>query len=289
MGTVFLQHCLHSHLIMLLLTSVALLGSGCLAELVLPRGHVMAGRMPYNSPFFHYNGFHNGMINHHLLRSGYHIADPRFGMFNTLPFRAGHPIAPTMGPIMGHPFHALPPQPYTSAHNMVPIAAAVHDPTFVSKNGEVEHVVKGIHAETAIKNIHGVTKREAEPMVDGVHARTALKTMPITTGMISPTMGHANVYSGYPMTYGTGIVNNMPFRTNHIAPTMAHSIAPTMTHSMLHPFHAGQPMVRTIAPSSHTGSIISHSGIHGINTGIHGTTSGLHGITTGLHGFPRMA
>merc|ERR1712212_1401626 len=281
MGTVFLQHCLHSHLIMLLLTAVAFLASGCLAELVLPQGHVMAGRMPYNSPFFHYNGFHNGMINHHLLRSGHHVADPRFGMVNTLSFRAGHPIAPTMGPIMGHPFHALPPQPYTSAHNMVPIATAVHDPTYVSKNGEVEHVVKGIHAETAIKNIHGVTKREAEPMVDGVHARTALNTMPITTGIISPTLGHANVYSGYPMTYGTGIVNSMPFRTNHIAPTM--------THSMLHPFHAGQPMVRTIAPSSHTGSIISHSGIHGINTGIHGTTSGLHGINTGLHGFPRMA
>merc|ERR1712055_1120623 len=217
MGTVFLQHCLHSHLIMLLLTALALLASGCLAELVLPRGHVMAGRMPYNSPFFHYNGFHNGMINHHLLRSGHHVADPRFGMVNTLPFRAGHPIAPTMGPIMGHPFHALPPQPYTSAHNMVPIATAVHDPTFVSKNGEVEHVVKGIHAETAIKNIHGVTKREAEPMqvkVDGVHARTALNTMPIMTGMISPTMGH----SGFPMTYG----HHMPFRPSHIAPTMAH-------------------------------------------------------------------
>merc|ERR1712212_1186629 len=204
MGTVFLQHCLRSHLIMLLLTALALLASGCLAELVLPRGHVMAGRMPYNSPFFHYNGFHNGMINHHLLRSSHHVADPRFSMVNTLPFRAGHPIAPTMGPIMGHPFHALPLQPYTSAHNMVPIATAVHDPTYVSKNGEVEHVVKGIHAETAIKNIHGVTKREAEPMVDGVHARTAVNTMPITTGMISPTMGHAiaNVYSGYPMTHG---------------------------------------------------------------------------------------
>merc|ERR1711990_235023 len=282
MGTVFLQHCLHSHLIMLLLTSVALLASGCLAELVLPRGHVMAGQMPYNSPFFHYNGFHNGMINHHLLRSGHHVADPRFGMVNTLPFRAGHPIAPTMDPIMGHPFHALPPQPYTSGHNMVPIATAVHDPTYVSKNGEVEHVVKGIHAETAIKNIHGVTKREAEPMevkVDGVHARTALNTMPIMTGMISPTMGHANIHhSVFPMTYGTGIVNNMPFRTSHMAPTMAHSIAPTMTHSMLHPFHAGQPMVRTVAPSNHIGSIIHHSGIHGVNTGIHGITSGLHGF-----------
>merc|ERR1712212_923897 len=279
MGTVFLQHCLHSHLIMLLLTALALLASGCLAELVLPRGHVMAGRMPYNSPFFHYNGFHNGMINHHLLRSGHHVADPRFGMVNTLPFRAGHPIAPTMGPIMGHPFHALPPQPYTSAHNMVPIATAVHDPTFVSKNGEVEHVVKGIHAETAIKNIHGVTKREAEPMevkVDGVHARTALNTMPV---MISPNMGHANIHhSGFPMTYGTGIVNNMPFRTHHMAPTMAHSIAPTMTHSMLHPFHAGQPMVRTVAPNNHIGSIIPHSGIHGVNTGIHGITSGFHGF-----------
>merc|ERR1711970_415139 len=252
---------------MLLLTAVALLASGCLAELVLPRGHVVAGQM-------HYNSFHNGMINHHLLRSGHHVADPRFGMVNTLPFRAGHPIAPTMGPIMGHPFHALPPQPYTSAHNMVPIATAVHDPTFVSKNGEVEHVVKGIHAETAIKNIHGVTKREAEPMVDGVHARIALNTMPITTGMISPAMGHANVYSGYPMTYGTSIVNNMPFRTNHIA----HSIAPTVTHSMLHPFHAGQPMVRTIAPNNHIGSIIPHSGFHGVNTGIPGITSGLHGF-----------
>merc|ERR1711990_1223087 len=249
MGTVFLQHCLHSHLIMLLLTSVALLASGCLAELVLPRGHVMAGQMPYNSPFFHYNGFHNGMINHHLLRSGHHVADPRFGMVNTLPFRAGHPIAPTMGPIMGHPFHALPPQPYTSAHNMVPIATAVHDPTYVSKNGEVEHVV------------------------DGVHARTALNTMPITTGMISPTMGHANIYSGYPMTYGTGIVNNMPFRTNHIAPTMAHSIAPTMTHSMLHPFHAGQPMVRTIAPNTHIG--FANVGIHGFNGGLNGVTSAI--------------
>merc|ERR1712168_1747880 len=154
MGTVFIQHCLQSQPIMLLLTAVALLASGCLAELVLPQGHVMAGQMPYNSPFFHYNGFHNGMV-------------------NTLPFKAGHPIAPTMGHIMGHPFHALPPQPYTSAHNMVPIATAVHDPTYVSKNGEVEHVVKEIHAETAIKNIHGVTKREAEPMeikVDGVHA-----------------------------------------------------------------------------------------------------------------------
>merc|ERR1712168_183797 len=241
MGTVFLQHCLHSHLIMLLLTSVALLGSGCLAELVLPRGQVMAGRMPYNSPFFHYNGFHNGMINHHLLRSGHHVPDPRFGMVNTLPFRAGHPIAPSMGPIMGHPFHALPPQPYTSVHNMVPIATAVHDPTYVSKNGEVEHVVKGIHAETAIKNIHGVTKREAEPMeikVDGVHARTALDTMPIMTGMISPSMGH----SGFPMTYG------MPFRTS--------PIAPTMTHSMLHPFHVGHPMVRTISPNTPLGSIL---------------------------------
>merc|ERR1712212_702308 len=186
--------------------------------------------------------------------------------------------------LQGWPSHGLPPQPYTSAHNMVPIATAVHDPTFVSKNGEVEHVVKGIHAETAIKNIHGVTKREAEPMVDGVHARTAVNTMPITTGMISPTMGHAiaNVYSGYPMTYGTGIVNNTPFRTSHITPTMAQRIAPTMTHSMLHPFHAGQPMVRTIAPSSHTGSIISHSGIHGV-------TTGLHGINAGIHGFPRMA
>merc|ERR1712198_820678 len=155
MGTVFLQHCLQSQPIMLLLTAVALLASGCLAELVLPQRHVMAGQMPYNSPFFHYNGFHNGMVNHNLLRSGHHVADPRFGMVNTLPFRAGHPIA----------------------HTMVPIATAVHDSTYVSKNGEVEHVVKGIHAETAIKNIHGVTKREAEPtevMVDGVHARTAL-------------------------------------------------------------------------------------------------------------------
>merc|ERR1712212_908823 len=276
MGTVFLQHCLHSHLIMLLLTSLALLASGCLAELVLPRGHVMAGRMPYNSPFFHYNGFHNGMINHHLLRSGHHVADPRFGTVNTLPFRAGHPIAPTMGPIMGHPFHALPPQPYTSAHNMVHIATGVHDPTYVSKNGEVEHVVKGIHAETAIKNIHGVTKREAEPMEvmeGGVHARTAFNTMPITTSMISPTMGHANVYSGYPMTYGTGIVNNMPFRTSHIAPTMAHSIAPTMTNSMLHPFHAGQPMVRTIAPNTHFG--FANAGIHGFNSGINGVNSAM--------------
>merc|ERR1712168_1299437 len=270
MGTVFLQHCLHSHLIMLLLTALALLGSGCLAELVLPRGQVMAGRMPYNSPFFHYNGFHNGMVNHHLLRSGYHVADPRFGMVNTLPFRAGHPIAPTMGHIMGHPFHALPPQPYTSAHNMAPIATAVHDPTYVSKNGEVEHMVKGIHAETAIKNIHGVTKRVAEPMevkVDGVHARTALDTMPIMTGMISPaSMGH----SGFPMTYG------MPFRTSHIAPTMAHmpcgpagcvahNIAPTVTHSMLHPFHAGHPMVRTIAPNTHLGF---NTGIHGFNSAI---------------------
>merc|ERR1712119_135831 len=242
MGTVFLQHCLQSHLIMLLLT-VVLLASGCLGEHLLRQGHLMAGQMPYTNPFFHhnYNGFHNGMINHNLLRSGHHVADPRFGMVNTLPFRAGHPIAPTMGPIMGHPFHALPPQPYTSAHNMVPIATAVHDPTYVSKNGEVEHVVKGIHAETAIKNIRGVTKREAEPMeikVDGVHARTALDTMPIMTGMISPTMGH----SGFPMTYG------MPFRTSHIAPTMA--------HSMLHPFHAGHPMERTISPNTHLGSIL---------------------------------
>merc|ERR1711872_475076 len=213
MGTVFLQHCLQSQPIMLLLTAVILLASGCLAELVLPQRHVMAGQMPFNSPFFHYNGFHNGMVNHNLLRSGHHVADPRFGMVNTLPFRAGHPIAPTMGHIMGHPFHALPPQPYTSAHNMVPIATAVHDPTYVSKNGEVEHVVKGIH---------GVTKREAEPMevmVDGVHARTALNAMPITTSMISPTMAHSN--------------------------------APTMTHSMLHPFHAGQTMVRTVAPHTH--------------------------------------
>merc|ERR1719175_591981 len=105
-----------------------------------------------------------------------------------------------------------------------------------------------------------------EVMVDEVHARTALNAMPITTGMISPTMGHANVYSGYPMTYGSGIVNNMPFRTSHIA----HSIAPTMTHSMLHTFHAGQPMVRTIAPNTHIGSIISHHGFHGINAGLHG-------------------
>merc|ERR1712198_691594 len=272
MGTVFLQHCLQSQPIMLLLTAVALLASGCLAELVLPQRHVMAGQMPYNSPFFHYNGFHNGMVNHHLLRSGHHVADPRFGMVNTLPFRAGHPI----GHIMGHPFHALPPQPYTSVHNMVPIATAVHDPTYVSKNGEVEHVVKGIHAETAIKNIHGVTKREAEPMevmVDGVHARTALNAMPITTSMISPTMGHANVYSGYPMTYGSGIVNNMPFRTSHIAPTMAHSIAPTMAHSMLHPFHAGQPMVRTIAPNTHIG--FANAGIHGFSSGINGVNSAI--------------
>merc|ERR1719295_2423318 len=220
--------------------------------------------MPFNSPFFHYNGFHNGMVNHNLLRSGHHVADPRFGMVNTLPFRAGHPIAPTMG----HPFHALPPQPYTSAHNMVPIATAVHDPTYVSKNGEVEHVVKGIHAETAINNIHGVTKREAEPMevkVDGVHARTALNTMPITTGMISPTMGHANVYSGYPMTYGTGIINNMPFSTSHIAPTMA--------YSMLHPFHAGQTMVRTIAPNTHIG--FANAGIHEFSSGINSVNSAI--------------
>jgi len=277
MGTVFLKRYLQSHLIMLLLTAVALLASGCLGQHGLRQGHLMAGRMPYTNPFFHhnYNGFHNGMINHNLLRSSYHVIDPRFGMVNTLPFRAGHPIAPSMGHIMGHPFHALPPQPYTSAHNMAPIATAVHDPTYVSKNGEVEHVVKGIHAETAIKNIHGVTKREAEPMevkVDGVHARTALDTMPIMTGMISPSaMGH----SGFPMTYG------MPFRTSHIAPTMAHmpcgpagcvahNIAPTMTHSMLHPFHAGHPMVRAISPNTHLGSILSHSGIHGINAGIHG-------------------
>merc|ERR1711970_1319971 len=263
MGTVFLQHCLHSHFIVLLLTAVALLASGCLAEVVLPQGHVMAGRMPYNSPFFHYNGMiNNGMINHHLLRSSHHVADPRFRMINTLPFRTSHP----MGHIMGHPFHALPPQP----HNMVPVATAVHDPTYISKNGEVEHVVKGIHAETAIKNIHGVTKREAEPMevkVDGVHARTALNTMPVMTGMISPTMGHANIHhSGFPMTYGTGIVNNMPFRTSHMAPSMAHSIAPTMTHSMLHPFHAGQPMVRTVAPNIHFG--FANPRFHGINTGI---------------------
>merc|ERR1712032_1740212 len=105
MGTVFLQLCLQFSLIMLLLTVVALLASGCLGEVVLPQGHVMAGRMPYNNPF-----------------------------------RAGHP----MGHIMGHPFHALPSQPY----NMVPVATAVHDPTYISKNGEVEHVVKGIHAST---------------------------------------------------------------------------------------------------------------------------------------------
>merc|ERR1712212_696264 len=262
MGTVFLQHCLQSSLNMLLLTTVALLSSGCLGEVVLPQGHVMAGMMPYNSPFFHYNGMiNNGMINHHLLRSSHHVADPRFGMINTMPFRAGHP----MGHIMGHPFHALPAQPY----NMVPVATAVHDPTYISKNGEVEHVVKGIHAETAIKNIHGVTKREAEPMevkVDGVHVRTALDTMPIMTGMISPTMGH----SALPMTYG------MPFRTSHIAPTMAHmpcgpagcvahNIAPTMTHSMLHPFHAGHPMVRTISPNTHLGF---NTGIHGFNSAI---------------------
>merc|ERR1712032_1043661 len=121
MGTVFLQLCLQFSLIMLLLTVVALLASGCLGEVVLPQGHVMAGRMPYN---------------------------------------------------------------------------------------------------------------------------------------------------------------NMPFRTNHMAPTMAHSIAPTMTHSMLHPFHAGQPMVRTVAPNTHIGSIIPHSSIHGVNTGIHGITSGLHGFNT---------
>merc|ERR1712212_727359 len=267
MGTVFLQLCLQFSLIMLLLTTVAILASGCLGEVVLPQGHVMSGRMPYNSPFFHYNGMiNNGMINHHLLRSSHHVADPRFGMVNTLPFMAGH----HMGHIRGHPFRALPAQPY----NMVPVATAVHDPTYISKNGEVEHVVKGIHAETAIKNIHGVTKREAEPMevkVDGVHARTALNTMPIMTGMISPTMGH----SGFPMPYG------MPFRTSHIGHTMAHmpcgpagcvahNIAPTMTHSMLHPFHAGHPMVRTISPNTHLGSILSHSGIHSINAGIHG-------------------
>merc|ERR1712198_610091 len=108
---------------------------------------------------------------------------------------------------------------------------------------------------------------EAEPMevmVDGVHARTALNAMPITTGMISPTMDHANIFSGYPMTYGSGIVNNMPFSTSHIAPTMAHSIAPTMTHSMLHPFHAGQPMVRTIAPNTHIG--FANAGIHGFSS-----------------------
>merc|ERR1711990_1331550 len=262
MGTVFLQLCLQFSLIMLLLTTVALLASGCLGEVVLPQGHVMSGRMPYNSPFFHYKGMiNNGMINHHLLRSSHHVADPRFGMVNTLPFMAGH----HMGHIRGHPFRALPAQPY----NMVPVATAVHDPTYISKNGEVEHVVKGIHAETAIKNIHGVTKREAEPMevkVDGVHARTAHNT--IMTGMISPTMGHANIHhSGFPMTYGTGIVNSMPFRTSHMAPTMAHSIAPTMTHSMLHPFHAGQPMVRTIAPNAHIG--FANAGLHhGINTGI---------------------
>merc|ERR1712168_1337785 len=246
MGTVFLQRCLQSHLIMLLLTVVVLLASGCLGEHGLRQGHLMAGQMPYTNPFFHhnYNGFHNGMINHNLLRSSYHVADPRFGMVNTLPFRAGHPIA-----------------------------TAVHDPTYVSKNGEVEHVVKGIHAETAIKNIHGVTKREAEPMVDGVHARTALNTMPITTGMISPAMGHANVYSGYPMTYGTGIVNNMPFRTSHIAPTMAHSIAPTMAHSILHPFHAGQPMVRTIAANTRIG--FANTGIHGFSSGINGVNSAI--------------
>merc|ERR1712168_871320 len=112
-----------------------------------------------------------------------------------------------------------------------------------------------------------------EVMVDGVHARTALNTMSITTGMISPTMGHANVYSGYPMTYGSGIVNNMPFRTSHIAPTMAHSIAPTMTHSMLHPFHAGQTMVRTIAPNTHTG--FANAGIHGFSSGINGVNSAM--------------
>merc|ERR1711970_1151255 len=261
MGTVFLQLCLQFSLIMLLLTVVALLASGCLGEVVLPQGHVMSGRMPYNNPFFHYNGFNNGMINHHLLRSSHHAVDPGFGMVNTMPFRAGHPI----GHIMGHPFHALPSQPY----NIVPVATAVQDPTYISKNGEVEHVVKGIHAETAIKNIHGVTKREAEPMevkVDGVHARTALNTMPVMTGMIPPTMGHANIHSKFPMTYGTGIVNNMPFRTSHMAPTMAHSIAPTMTRSMLHPFHAGQPMVRTIAPNIHFG--FANPRFHGINTGI---------------------
>merc|ERR1712032_1052568 len=100
MGTVFLQLCLQFSLIMLLLTVVALLASGCLGEVVLPQGHVMAGRMPYNNPFFHYNGFNNGMINHHLLRSSHHVVDPGFGMVNTMPFRAGHP----MGHIMGHPF-----------------------------------------------------------------------------------------------------------------------------------------------------------------------------------------
>merc|ERR1719370_678950 len=178
----------------------------------------------------------NGMINHHPLRSSHHVADPRFGMVNTLPFMAGH----HMGHIRGHPFHALPAQPYT----MVPVATAVHDPTYISKNGEVEHVVKGIHAETAIKNIHGVTKREAEPMeikVDGVHARTALDTMPTMARMPCGPAG-----------------------------CVAHNIAPTMTHSMLHPFHAGHPMVRTISPNTHLGSILSHSGIHGINAGIHG-------------------
>merc|ERR1712212_1086293 len=254
-GTVFLQLCLQFSLIMLLLTVVALLASGCLGEVVLPQGHVMAGRMPYNSPFFHYNRMiTTGMINHHLLRSSHHVAAPRFGMVNTLPFGAGH----HMGHIRGHPFRALPAQPY----NMVPVATAVHDPTYISKNGEVEHVVKGIHAETAIKNTHGVTKREAEPMevkVDGVHANT----MPIMTGIVSPAMGH----SSFPMTYGTGIANMPLMSQDHIAPTLAHmpcapsgclahNIAPTMTRSMLHPFHASQPMMRTFAPNTHFGNIL---------------------------------
>merc|ERR1712112_493604 len=252
--------------IMFLLTAVALLASGCLGELILPQGHLMAGRMPYTSPFFYHN--YNGMINHNLLRSS-----PHFGMVNTLPFRSGHPIAPTIGHIVGHPFHALPPQPYTSVHNMVPFATAVHDPTYVSKNGEVEHVVKGIHAETAIKNTHGVTKREAEPMevkMDGVHANT----MPIMTGIVSPAMGH----SSFPMTYGTGIANMPLMSQDHIAPPLthmpcgpsgcvAHNIAPTLTHSMLHPFHTSQPLMRTFAPNTHFGTILSHSGFHGFNGG----------------------
>ena len=220
--------------------------------------------MPYTSPFFYHN--YNGMINHNLLRSS-----PHFGMVNTLPFRSGHPIAPTIGHIVGHPFHALPPQPYTSGHNMVPIVTAAHDPTYVSKNGEVEHVVKGIHAETAIKNTHGVTKREAaEPMELKVHANT----MPIMTGIVSPAMGH----SSFPMTYGTGIANMPLMSQDHIAPPLthmpcgpsgcvAHNIAPTLTHSMLHPFHTSQPLMRTFAPNTHFGTILSHSGFHGFNGG----------------------
>merc|ERR1712032_1682942 len=169
MGTVFLQLCLQFSLIMLLLTVVALLASGCLGEVVLPQGHVMAGRMPYNNPFFHYNGFNNGMINHHLLRSSHHVVDPGFGMVNTMPFRAGfpmtygtgivnnmpfrtnhmaptmaHSIAPTMTHSMLHPFHAGQPMVRTVAPN-THIGSIIPHSSIHGVNTGIHGITSGLH------------------------------------------------------------------------------------------------------------------------------------------------